>query len=378
MDMGVFPPDRGVGGTSRPRVALLGGGGFIGVHLADGLIRSGQYDVTVADIDRTKLDFLLNGAACTFIDCNIQHDDALAESVVRHSDIVVDLIAYANPAVYLTHPLEVVKLNLFDNLKIVDWCVKHRKRLVQFSTCEVYGKTGGRSATFSEDASDCVLGPVCNHRWIYACSKQMLERILHAHGLHDELAYTVIRPFNFIGPLIDYLIDNPHDGNPRVFSHFMSALLKGWPLRLVDGGHARRSYTYIRDAVDAILLILAERDAMRNQIVNIGNPENETSIRDLALRCRDLYGELTGTPCTLPIVDVSAEEFYGRGYEDCDRRIPDISKLRALGWSPKFDLDETLRLTMQFHIDHHERLRQKTPAYRLLVGDSAPVRSLRT
>ncbi|HUU43133.1 MAG TPA: NAD-dependent epimerase/dehydratase family protein, partial [Planctomycetota bacterium] len=279
------------------------------------------------------------------------------------------LIAYANPAVYLSHPLEVVQLNFFDNLKIVGWCLKHRRRLVQFSTCEVYGKTGGRATTFREDASDCVLGPVCNHRWIYACSKQLLERILHAHGLKGELEYTIIRPFNFVGPLIDYLIDNPTDGNPRVFSHFMSALLHDWPMRLVDGGHARRSYTYIADAVEALLLILEHRDAARNQILNVGSPHNETTIRDFARRMREIYAELTGKPCTTPVVDVSGREFYGEGYEDCDRRIPDVSKLTALGWTPKHDLDATLRLTMQFHIDHHEHLRQKTPAYRLLVGD---------
>ena len=159
---------------SRPRIALLGGGGFIGVHLALGLLRSGDYDVTVADIDRTKLDFLLDGSACKFVDCDIQKDDALAEDIIRSSDIIVDLIAYANPAVYLTHPLEVVQLNLFENLKIVNWCLTHRRRLIQFSTCEVYGKTGGRHAAFSEDESDCVLGTVCNHRWMYSCAKQML------------------------------------------------------------------------------------------------------------------------------------------------------------------------------------------------------------
>ena len=317
--------ERATSPDSRPRIVLLGGGGFIGVHLAEGLLRSNRWHVTVADIDRTKLDFLLAGRDCTFVPCDIRTDDARAEELVRHADVVVDLIAYANPAVYLSHPLEVVQLNFFDNLKIVGWCLKHRRRLVQFSTCEVYGKTGGRATTFREDASDCVLGPVCNHRWIYACSKQLLERILHAHGLKGELEYTIIRPFNFVGPLIDYLIDNPTDGNPRVFSHFMSALLHDRPMRLVDGGHARRM--------------------------------------------REIYAQLTDKPCTTPIVDVSAREFYGEGYEDCDRRIPDVSKLTALGWTPKHDLDATLRLTMQFHIDHHEHLRQKTPAYRLLVGD---------
>ena len=238
--------------------------------------------------------------------------------------------------------------------------------MIQFSTCEVYGKTGGNEGPFKEDTTDCILGPVCNHRWIYSCAKQLLERIIHSRGLKGDLDYTIIRPFNFIGPLIDYLVEKPGDGNPRVFSHFMSALLYGHPMCLVDGGHARRSYTYIDDAVNAILIILAHPEDTHNQILNVGNPENEVSIREFAKIMRDLYGQLTGNPCQCPLVEVSAEEFYGSGYEDCDRRIPEVSKLKRLGWSPKYDLLETLRMTMKFHLQHHRKLREKTMAYRML------------
>ena len=348
------------------RVVLLGGGGFIGANLAHGLAKTGLYDVTVVDIDRAKLDLLPPGPEIRFVQCDIRDDEDIPQSLIRESNITVDLIAYANPAIYLSHPIEVVDLNFFGNLKIVEWCAKYRKRLIQFSTCEVYGKTGGKEEPFKEDATDCILGPVCNHRWIYSCAKQLLERIIHSRGLKGELDYTIIRPFNFIGPLIDYLVEKPGDGNPRVFSHFMSALLYGHPMCLVDGGHARRSYTYIDDAVDAMLAILANPEETHNQIINIGNPGNEVSIRDFAQMMRDLYGQLTGNPCQCTLVETSAEDFYGSGYEDCDRRIPEVSKLKRLGWSPKYDLLQTLRMTMEFHLKHHHKLTDKTMAYRIL------------
>lgn len=99
---------------------------------------------------------------------------------------MIDLVAYANPIIYLERPLEVVELNLFDNLKIVDYCVEYQLPLIQFSTCEIYGKTGGSTAPFSEDTTDLILGPVANHRWIYSCAKQLLERIIHARGLRGR------------------------------------------------------------------------------------------------------------------------------------------------------------------------------------------------
>jgi UDP-apiose/xylose synthase len=276
---------------------------------------------------------------------------------------VIDLVAVANPSVYVTDPLEVFKLNFTENLKIAELCVKHKKRLIQFSTCEVYGKTiagalGVDPATmpqpFAEDTTPLIMGPVTAHRWIYACAKQLLERVLHAYGLENKLNWTVIRPFNFIGPRIDYL-PSEKAGNPRVFSHFMNALLYGTPMKLVDGGKNYRAYTYIDDAIDCTARIIDNPNGVCDkQIFNIGTPENEVTIKQFAHLMKDVFNEHFRRPGDPDpeIVSVSSEEFYGKGYEDCDRRIPDVTKARTLlGWRSEHDIRSTIFHTMKYFVD---------------------------
>jgi len=333
------------------RIILFGGGGFIGSHLVKGLVDNGYTNVVCLDLEADKLKRIVPAGGYEFLQCDIGADDQLVRSVIQEGDLVIDLVAYANPIIYLERPLEVVELNLFDNLKIVDYCVEYEVPLIQFSTCEVYGKTGGSTAPFCEDTTDLILGPVANHRWIYSCAKQLLERIIHARGLRGEIEYVIIRPFNFIGPEMDYIVESPSDGVPRVFPGFMSALLHDRPMYLVNGGGNRRTLTYIDDAISATRLIIEQASSLRNQIVNIGTPQNEVSMRDLARMMSELYEEITGRIANAPIVDVSADSFYGEGYEDCDRRIPDISKLERLGWKPVHGLRQTLRESMRYYCD---------------------------
>jgi nucleoside-diphosphate-sugar epimerase len=344
------------------RVLLLGVGGFIGSHLVDRLLRNPRYVVEGLDLTDAKLEEVLLVPNFTFVRADIRHEHDTMRDMIDRADVVVDLIAHATPSLYVAKPLEVFELNFIENLYIAEACVEKHKRLVQFSSCEVYGKTlaavapaglthpdDARHALFNEDTTDFILGPVNKHRWIYSCAKQLLERVIHAYGLREGLNWSVVRPFNFIGPKIDYLT-TAQEGNPRVFSHFMSALLEGTQMKLVNGGHHRRCYTYIDDAVDCIERIIANPDGVCDrQIFNVGSPQNELSIRELAERMRDLYARKFKKPGQqLPdIVDVDSREFYGEGYEDSDRRIPDITKARTLlGWQPKYGLDETIERSM--------------------------------
>jgi UDP-apiose/xylose synthase len=271
------------------------------------------------------------------------------EQVVRDADVVVDLIAHANPSIYVTAPLDVFELNFLQNLEIAKLCIRHGKKLIQYSSAEVYGKatTGER---YSEDETDFVFGPTHKQRWIYAAGKALLERVLHAYGLSGDLEYTIVRPFNFIGPRIDYLVEANAVGGPRVFPHFMSALLTGGPMRLVEGGAVHRAFLHISDANAAFQAILDQPERTRNQIYNVGNPDNNVTIRELAHLMRELYEELTGDPATSELVDVCGEEFYGLGYEDSDRLPPDITKIRSLGWEPRRDLRTTLRDAMEHYL----------------------------
>lgn len=330
------------------KILIIGVGGFIGSNLADYLIERGEHEVVGVDVTNEKL-YGIEGPSFTYIDADVTKSNELADKLVSEADVVVDLIAYANPSIYVESPLEVVQLNFFENLKITEMCIRHGKRLFQYSTSEVYGKAG-RTGFYSEDDSDLVMGPTGKQRWIYASGKQYLERIIHAHGLRGDLEYTIVRPFNFVGPRFDYLVEAGSLGGPRVFAHFMSALITGGPIYLVDGGEQRRSFTHIADASDAFTVMLESPEAV-NQIYNIGNPATDTSIRDLAIYMMELYEELTGKKAQNEIIEISGEDFYGVGYEDMNRVPPDISKLRALGWEPIRGMHQTFADAIEYNLD---------------------------
>ena len=261
--------------------------------------------------------------------------------------MVVDLVAYANPSVYVDSPLETFQLNFLQNLKIVELCVENRKKLIQYSTCEVYGRPSG--PTYKEDETELICGPVTKQRWIYSAGKQLLERVIHAYSLEDRFDFAIIRPFNFIGPRFDYLVPARNIGGPRVFAQYMSALLTGGPMYLVDGGEQRRSFTHIDDASAGFETILLS-PAANNQIFNIGNPANDTSIRGLALLMIDVYAQLTGKAPTNELIEIDGEKFYGEGYEDHSRVPADISKLRRFGWAPQHDLRATLESVIGWYL----------------------------
>jgi len=333
------------------RILILGAGGFIGANLVEHLIKNSLHQIVGIDtVDDKVSELLVKEDRFTMVLCDIRTDNDLVERLVKEADVVLDLIAYANPSVYVSRPLDVVDLNFFQNLRLVEKCIEHKKRLIQFSTCEVYGRAEGRREPFNEDKTTLVMGPIKNQRWIYASAKELLERVIYAHGQEGDLEFTTIRPFNFVGPKIDYLVEAGSLGGPRVFSHFMSALIGKGPMRLVDGGTAHRSYTHIDDASHAIQLIIENPGSCRNEIINVGNPENGVTIRELANLMLELYEELTGEKPQAWIEDIRGEDFYGAGYEDCDWRVPDVAKVMSLGWEPTLDLRETFKQTMAWYL----------------------------
>lgn len=335
-------------GQSAMKLVMLGAGGFIGSNLIEYLIAQGTHELVGVDISDEKLDGI-EGSAFEFIQADVSQSPDLIDDLIGQCDVVVDLVAYANPSIYVMSPLEVVRLNYFENLRIAQTCIAHGKRLIQYSTAEVYGKTG-TDDHFSEDTSDLILGPVTKQRWIYSASKQLLERTIHAYGQRGDLDYTIVRPFNFIGPRFDYLVPAGSTGGPRVFAHFMSALLTGGPMYLVDGGEQHRCFTHNQDANRAFSVIL-DHPGAHNEILNIGNPDTDTSIRQVALLMKEIYGDLTGHTPQNELREISGEEFYGPGYDDANRVPPDVTKLKALGWSPQHGLEEALRDAIEYNLD---------------------------
>jgi len=332
---------RSTDGALPERIAVLGGGGFLGSHLTAALLDQGA-QVVVLDRSLGKLGRDTTDNPRLRCVAGSVDDGALLETSLDGCDAVVSMTALCNPSLYNTVPQDVIRANFLDLLPLVDLCSRKGCWLVHLSTCEVYGR-GDPSAFLREDSTPLVLGPVQSERWSYACAKQLLERWIWAQGIHGTLPFTIVRPFNIIGPRMDYLPGIDGEGVPRVLACFMAALLRQEPLPLVDGGQQRRAFASVRDFCDAMLAILRTPGRCQGQIFNVGNADNDISISELARHMVAVYAERHGGDPTLPCRPVSAQSYYGTGYDDVARRIPDLAYIEArVGWRARISLAEML------------------------------------
>jgi UDP-apiose/xylose synthase len=346
------------------RIAVLGAGGFIGSHLVPALVERFGCRVDAVDVDFDKLE--VRDPRIHRIQARVE-DPGVVEEVTGRSRVVISLTALCNPSLYSTVPLEVIDASFTHLLPLVKHCAQRQVRLIHFSTAEVYGKhaldaTGQPTREMSEDDSCCLLGPVHRERWTYACAKQLLERVMWAHGKHGDLEFSIVRPFNTIGPRMDYLPGVDGEGTPRVLACFMNQLLRGEPLQLVEGGRQKRAFMAIADMVQAVCAIIERPQPCRGQILNLGNPRNNVSIAELAGLLAREFERVVPRARVAAFQRVSAREFYGEGYDDTEQRIPDIRKAqRLLGWEPCVSLGEMLPAIVR---DYVERYAGRSPAGR--------------
>jgi len=321
------------------KVLILGGDGFIGSHL-----RKRHINDEVCVLDKNCIrstqqsDYKFKQMA---VEEN-NFKDFKTQLKLFKPDFVYNCIAIATPHYYITNPLDTFNLDFAVNYEVLKILIEYKIPFMHFSTSEVYGKTW--TEPYNEDTSNLVLGPINKTRWIYATSKILLDQLLFAH----DADYCIVRPFNFIGHDIDllpHLNQNDKYWKPRLPSCFLSALLNNEPIQIVNPGTQKRCYTYIEDAIDAIFAILNNWNSCSKQVLNVG-ATNETTIINAAFLMRKYYEELTGNETKEPIF-VDSKKFYGEGYEDSERRYPDLTKIQRLtGWSAKYNLRDTFKNTV--------------------------------
>jgi nucleoside-diphosphate-sugar epimerase len=326
------------------KICILGVNGFIGHHLSERILATTPWEVYGMDMASDRVGDFLANPRFHFFEGDITINREWIEYHIRKCDVVLPLVAIATPATYVREPLKVFELDFEANLPIVRSCVKHGKRVVFPSTSEVYGMCG--DAEFDPGTSNLVLGPIDKQRWIYACSKQLMDRVIYAYGSMGQLDFTLFRPFNWIGAGLDS-ISAPKEGSSRVITQFLGHIVRGEPIQLVDGGRQKRTFTYVDDGIDALMKILAnEGGVATGQIYNIGNPANNYSVRELARMMLELaatYPEYRDNAARVELVEVAADDYYGRGYQDVQNRVPAIANTRRdLGWAPRTAMAEAL------------------------------------
>ena len=315
------------------KALITGGAGFIGSHLAERLLELG-HDVLVLDNLSTgsieNITHLKGHKKFSYVIDSVTSESLLAE-MVDSSDVVFHLAAAVGVKLIVEQPVHTIETNVHGTEVVLKHANKKKKLVFIASTSEVYGKS--TDVPFRESA-DVVLGPSAKHRWAYACSKLIDEFLALAYWKEKKLPVVIVRLFNTVGP-------RQTGQYGMVLPTFVRQALSGHPITVFGDGLQSRSFTYVSDVVDALIALSSERRAI-GEVFNIGNT-GEISIGELAQRVKTLAGSDS------PIRLIPYDEAYEAGFEDMPRRVPDISKLRALiGYEPRIALDEIIRRV----IDH--------------------------
>jgi len=309
------------------RALVTGGAGFIGSHLSDALLGQGHEVLILDNLSTGSIDNIahLKGRPRFeyFID-TVNNEGLLAELIDR-SDVVFHFAAAVGVKLIVEQPVYTIETNVHGTEVVLKHANKKKKLVVIASTSEVYGKS--EDVPFRED-SDLVLGPTPKHRWAYACSKAIDEFLALAYWKERKLPVIIVRFFNTVGP-------RQTGQYGMVIPNFVRQALAGEPITVFGDGTQSRSFTHVTDVVRALIVLMNEPKAI-GQVVNIGNTE-EVTMYALAERVRSLAGSSS------PIRLIPYDEAYESGFEDMPRRLPDLSKIRAMiGYEPRFSLDDIL------------------------------------
>ena len=305
---------------------ITGGAGFIGSHLAEKLIARGD-QVVIFDNLSTGSAINLSGIKerIKFKEGNIL-DKSEIDKLVSESDYVVHLAAALGVFNIVNKPLESLKTNLQGSEIVLEACDKYRKPVLVASTSEIYGKND--KVPLNEE-DDRIIGHPLKSRWSYSEAKAVDESLAYFYYLENKLPIRIVRFFNTVGPR-----QVGHYG--MVVPRFVTAALKNEPLSVYGSGDQIRCFCHVTDAVRGLLLVM-DSDKAVGEVFNVGNNQ-QISIMELAKKVI----EITGSKST--IEKIAYERAYPEGFEDMQRRVPDISKIKqVLGWSPEINLDQIIK-----------------------------------
>jgi UDP-glucose 4-epimerase len=320
---------------------VTGGAGFIGSHLCDELLRRGHRVDAIDNLSTGSLEnieHLGKNPRFHFARATIT-DEIVLDRLASQADVIVHLAAAVGVQLIVSRPVHTIETNIMGTEAVLKAALRYRCRVLLASTSEVYGKGTGTGAFSEED--DVILGPTSKSRWGYAVSKMVDEFLGLAYHREYALDVVAFRLFNTVGPrqIGEY---------GMVLPRFVRQALTGDPITIYGDGSQSRSFCHVRDAIEAIIGLSAH-DETAGKVWNVGST-HEISIRDLADRVKKLAGSAS------PIVYVPYSTAYAPGFEDIERRLPDIGRIgRLLSWAPRITLDEILADVIEYERGQRER-----------------------
>ena len=305
---------------------ITGGAGFIGSHLIEELKKRGNQVTVVDNLSTGYLENLKkHKGKITFYEGSVL-DRQLIDKLVAEADYVVHLAAALGVFNIVNKPLASLKTNLQGSEIVLEACDKHRKPVFIASTSEIYGKND--KVPLNEE-DDRITGHPLKSRWSYSEAKAVDESLAYFYYLENKLPIRIVRFFNTVGPR-----QVGHYG--MVVPRFVTAALKNEPLSVYGSGDQIRCFCHVMDAVKALLLVM-DSDKAVGQVFNVGN-NSQISIMELAKKVIEITGSKSS------IEKIAYENAYPQGFEDMQRRVPDISKIKqVLGWEPEINLDQIIK-----------------------------------
>jgi len=320
------------------KILITGGAGFIGSHLADRLLERGDEVFVVDDLSTGSLRNVEQhqDEERFHLVVDTVLNEAVMNEMVFKCDHVYHMAAAVGVKLIMNRPVETLETNVKGTEMVLMLANRYKKKVLIASSSEVYGKImdGEKTCLLLED-TDFLMGSTTKRRWAYACSKALDEFLALAYYEEKKLPVIIARLFNTVGP-------RQTGQYGMVIPNFVQKALIGKPITVYGDGSQSRSFTHIADVVDALIKLMAEPKAV-GQIFNVGNA-NEVSIKELALMVR----EMTGSSSEIEYIPY--EKAYGPGYEDMQRRCPDVTRLKNLiQFEPKIGLERIIQSVIDYY-----------------------------